>query len=210
MQRFISEDPIEFAAGDPNLYVYTENSPTNFTDPSGNFVAMPAIAATLCGVGAASGVYAAYALAGRKGPSLGGILAGAAGGCAAGFIGGWVIRGWIRGPCSIRDAAGGQGVFWVGIGEQGAQLAAAEAVGLGAATVQSTFLGSAIVLATRLGLSGAGALPLWRPVSANFASSARTATVLMGSAVHAGSVFATKELPALLENGANIAYRFFR
>ncbi|NJR32299.1 MAG: RHS repeat-associated core domain-containing protein [Chamaesiphon sp. CSU_1_12] len=36
--RFISEDPIGFSAGDTNLYRYVGNSPTNFTDPSGNFV----------------------------------------------------------------------------------------------------------------------------------------------------------------------------
>jgi RHS repeat-associated protein len=35
--RFISEDPMGFGAGDSNLYRYVGNSPTNFTDPSGNF-----------------------------------------------------------------------------------------------------------------------------------------------------------------------------
>jgi RHS repeat-associated protein len=33
--RFISEDPIGFAAGDTNIYRYVGNSPTNGTDPSG-------------------------------------------------------------------------------------------------------------------------------------------------------------------------------
>ncbi len=33
--RWISEDPIGFAGGDPNLYRYVGNSPTNATDPSG-------------------------------------------------------------------------------------------------------------------------------------------------------------------------------
>ena len=33
--RFLSEDPIGFAAGDANLYRYAGNSPTNFTDPTG-------------------------------------------------------------------------------------------------------------------------------------------------------------------------------
>ena len=33
--RFISEDPIGFAAGDGNLTRYVGNSPVNFTDPSG-------------------------------------------------------------------------------------------------------------------------------------------------------------------------------
>ncbi len=33
--RFISEDPLGFAAGDPNRYRYAANSPTNATDPTG-------------------------------------------------------------------------------------------------------------------------------------------------------------------------------
>ncbi|MGF1486956.1 MAG: RHS repeat-associated core domain-containing protein [Prochloraceae cyanobacterium] len=36
--RFISIDPIGFEAGDVNLYRYVNNSPTNFTDPSGKFI----------------------------------------------------------------------------------------------------------------------------------------------------------------------------
>jgi RHS repeat-associated protein len=35
LQRFISEDPLGFGGGDANLYAYTGNSPTDFTDPSG-------------------------------------------------------------------------------------------------------------------------------------------------------------------------------
>jgi RHS repeat-associated protein len=35
LQRFISEDPIEFAAGDVNLYVYVWNNPLAYIDPSG-------------------------------------------------------------------------------------------------------------------------------------------------------------------------------
>jgi RHS repeat-associated protein len=36
--RFISEDPIGFSAGDTNLYRYVNNSPTNFTDPTGTTI----------------------------------------------------------------------------------------------------------------------------------------------------------------------------
>jgi RHS repeat-associated protein len=35
LQRFISEDPIGFGGGDPNLYAYVHNSPTRFIDPLG-------------------------------------------------------------------------------------------------------------------------------------------------------------------------------
>jgi hypothetical protein len=33
--RWLEEDPIGFDAGDPNLYRYVGNAPTNETDPSG-------------------------------------------------------------------------------------------------------------------------------------------------------------------------------
>ena len=36
LQRFISEDPLGFSSG-PNIFAYTENAPTNATDPSGLF-----------------------------------------------------------------------------------------------------------------------------------------------------------------------------
>jgi RHS repeat-associated protein len=35
LQRFISEDPIEFSGGDANLYSYVLNSPVLYTDPNG-------------------------------------------------------------------------------------------------------------------------------------------------------------------------------
>jgi RHS repeat-associated protein len=37
LQRFISEDPIGFQAGDVNIYAYTRNSATNWRDPLGLF-----------------------------------------------------------------------------------------------------------------------------------------------------------------------------
>ncbi|NEQ42439.1 MAG: hypothetical protein F6K00_02305 [Leptolyngbya sp. SIOISBB] len=54
MGRFISEDPMSFDAGDANLYRYVFNSPTNYTDPTGEFaqVAVHVIAAgAIVGVG---------------------------------------------------------------------------------------------------------------------------------------------------------------
>ena len=33
--RFINEDPINFAGGDPNLYAYVSNNPVQWLDPYG-------------------------------------------------------------------------------------------------------------------------------------------------------------------------------
>jgi RHS repeat-associated protein len=37
-QRWISQDPLSFGAGDTNLYRYVQNGPTNAVDPSGNML----------------------------------------------------------------------------------------------------------------------------------------------------------------------------
>jgi RHS repeat-associated protein len=41
LQRFLTEDPLEFAGGDVNLYSYVWNSPTNYTDQFGLAVMYP-------------------------------------------------------------------------------------------------------------------------------------------------------------------------
>ena len=38
LQRFVAEDPIGFAGGDPNLYAYVVNNPLSFRDPHGLFI----------------------------------------------------------------------------------------------------------------------------------------------------------------------------
>ncbi len=69
LQRFLSEDPLGFGGGDPNLYAYVGNRPTNLTDPGGQVPA--AVVAALVGclvdasISAASGV-AINVLTGRK------------------------------------------------------------------------------------------------------------------------------------------------
>ncbi len=69
LQRFISEDPIEFGGGDYNLYAYVFNNPTNKTDPSGQI----AIAIPIFG-GAA--IDALASVAGALGGALGGAILG--------------------------------------------------------------------------------------------------------------------------------------
>ncbi|MFZ5876324.1 MAG: RHS repeat-associated core domain-containing protein [Nitrospirota bacterium] len=95
LQRFLSEDPIEFAGGDPNLYAYVFNSPTNYTDPTGEFVQVL--------LGCAGGAFASGAidvLSGRK-IDYGGLALG----CAEGAIGVGALRA-IKAIKALRAAKG--------------------------------------------------------------------------------------------------------
>lgn len=79
--RFSSEDPIDLASLDPNLYRYVPNNPENLTDPEGE--AFNVVTGVLGGVigGVANGVSA-----GLDGKPVGrAILVGAAAGAIAGF-----------------------------------------------------------------------------------------------------------------------------
>jgi len=49
LDRFISEDPLEFGGGDVNLYAYAKSSPTNFTDPTGQSNSVIHLAETYLG-----------------------------------------------------------------------------------------------------------------------------------------------------------------
>jgi RHS repeat-associated protein len=66
LQRFLTEDPLEFAAGDTNLFAYVTNSPINFKDPTGEFVvlAVPVVitqsGAIAAGTAAAASVVTIY------------------------------------------------------------------------------------------------------------------------------------------------------
>lgn len=79
--RFLSEDPLEFDAGDPNLYAYVFNSPTNFIDATGEKIRLPQpIKNCLVGMLKAAGVD----LAKRKAAADPDTLVDAAQGCAGG------------------------------------------------------------------------------------------------------------------------------
>jgi RHS repeat-associated protein len=207
LQRFISEDPIGFAAGDLNLYGYTNNSPTNFRDPTGNFVSAPVVAGVLCATGAIAGAYAYNQLSGRK-TTIGGYAASAAAGCLGGVGLGWGIGVAVEAMFPGLMLAGGEAQLWAGVS---ANLARAEAAAYGRALVNSTFSGSAIGIAQTLGLmSGNTAYGMMQSLSSNFLSGASSASVLLGPEANATKTFFTHELPTLVQNGANIAIQYLR
>jgi RHS repeat-associated protein len=98
LQRFISEDPISFEGGD-NLYAYAADSPTNYTDPSGN---NPILVGCLVG-GLTDGAmeYLSQRLSGRKVDwGWGGVGGAAALGCAMG-----AVAGFLKGARAVSCAA---------------------------------------------------------------------------------------------------------
>ncbi|TMG65960.1 MAG: RHS repeat protein [Chloroflexi bacterium] len=89
--RFVSEDPIGFGAGDPNLYEYVGSNPVSYSDPSGR-IAPLIVGALICGIGALAGGIGYGVMAGRK-RSVGGFLLTAAAGCAGALVGFFVLGG---------------------------------------------------------------------------------------------------------------------
>jgi RHS repeat-associated protein len=205
-QRFIGEDPLGIAAGDPNLFVYTKNNPTNFRDPTGQFVPQAVVAGALCAAGAVAGSYTYQQLAGRK-TSFAGFLGSAAAGCVGGLGLGWAIGIALEAAIPSIMVGGGQVTVWGGFGSVGPQLATAKAAEIGATTIYQTFTGSTLSL---LDSAGVGALTAsyWPTLSANFVSGAGSATVLVGRGLSGGSVL-LKELRVLLQNQAVLNHIFY-
>jgi RHS repeat-associated protein len=54
LQRFVSEDPLDFEAGDPNLHAYVFNAPTMYSDPTGEVVGAVVAAAAWAGASLAA------------------------------------------------------------------------------------------------------------------------------------------------------------
>lgn len=205
LHRFVSEDPIGFGAGDANLFSYTQNSPINFTDPTGHIIVAPVVVgAALCVTGAAVGGYAYNQLAGRK--TLLGYLGSASAGCVGGILGGGAIGIGVEAAAPWVMTAGVEAQLWVGVT---ANLAMAEAALYGRALVNHTFTGNAIAMAQNFGLVSRERGYAWmQALSANFVSAARSASVLVGPELNAGKTFFTHEWPALISNGASVSMKY--
>src|SRR5205823_1460269 len=88
--RWVSPDPIGFAAGDPNLYRYVGNDPLTHMDPTGLFswsgCAGGAVGGGIAGGAVGAGIGAPlFGIGALPGGLIGGGL-GAVGGCIAGGI----------------------------------------------------------------------------------------------------------------------------
>jgi RHS repeat-associated protein len=170
--RFISEDPIGFSAGDTNLYRYVNNSPTNWTDPTGE---IPLVAlAWIAGAAVSAGLTAAafggvYGFARGAAESIdsdrrNGILSGDS-------IGSAYINGLIGG---VKGAATG---FGLGFG--------VAALGLGAIALGAP---SAVVggIGATLGVVGVGGGVI--SAAKNFAEgNIATGFVDLGGAIYGGA-----------------------
>lgn len=116
LQRFISEDPIEFRSGSFNIYAYLDNNPINSKDPLGLYVGgiggfgslaggSPGVQGAVMGAGFAGFVHDSngnwgFAVCGAFGPATGAGL----------FLGGGSINSWGAGTiCDLEGAGGGFG-----------------------------------------------------------------------------------------------------
>ena len=115
-ERFISEDPIGFGAGDGNLYRYVGNSPTIFVDPSGNISLYDALnAADQFASGLASAATGGltdkireslYGDTATRNHSGGFRTAGELFGTGSSIIIGGGGAGWVKAVNGVLDAAG--------------------------------------------------------------------------------------------------------
>jgi RHS repeat-associated protein len=99
--RWTAKDPILFAGGQANLYVYVGNDPVNFVDPEGE-VATIAIGA---GIGALAGAGAAW----LRGADTQALVAGAIGGGVAGALAGTGLGLGFAGSIAQQGFAAGLG-----------------------------------------------------------------------------------------------------
>jgi RHS repeat-associated protein len=106
--RWLSQDPISFAAGDANLYRYVGNQPTNAVDPSGLLVQVFIGG----GIGFAIGGVTGYISNGWEGAAIGAV---------AGGVGGAVTAATLNPAIGVAA--------WTGVGTWGAGLLGASAAG---------------------------------------------------------------------------------
>lgn len=100
LQRFVSEDPIEFGGGQINLYNYVNNSPLNFVDAHGYFmqvlggIAGGAAAGFIAG-GTVGAISTGLAEASTGGSFVEGVIGGFWSGAISGALAGAIVGGSV-------------------------------------------------------------------------------------------------------------------
>jgi RHS repeat-associated protein len=196
LQRFISEDPVDFAGG-MNLYAYTSNSPTNLRDPSGKNPLAVGVAVCAAGAVVGAGYYAYYSnTAGRK-TTFNGYAWSAAGGCAAGlalaFGGGLLPLPFAAGGGLAAAGGAGAGTYVFYSGGQPALQAAQE---------WSAANNGIMIGATEFGQAIQNGTMTVEEASEAFANSASGAVQVFSNAplTNFGDIWFNYELPALASN----------
>ena len=228
-RRFISPDDTAFL--DPqnvnglNLYVYCNNDPVNYADPSGHFLISTAVAvgfwiglAVGAIVGATAGGIIAHNIAENNGAEgwelfawtmLGIVGGGAVGGAVGAALGSSIGYGvgllWGTAP-----VAGSQGAVALWSGGKGiaGQAASTYAAKTGAKLVTNTFAGQTLSVASKL-IPKQLSNYLWGKLSAEFVAGASSATIfLFDKGIEYNSVFYKYEIWVLLEKGIERVIRF--
>lgn len=116
LSRFASEDPLGFAGGDVNQYVYVRNNPVGFRDPTGTFSPITILggaaggAVTGAAAGALVGGISGFITSVAEGQSLGqaiqsGAVSAGSGAVAGGIVGG-AVGAFAGGGFAIGAIAG--------------------------------------------------------------------------------------------------------
>ena len=122
-------------------------------------------------------------------------------GFGVGAIAGAVIGGAMGGVAGASLSGANNLMLWTGLGKNGATIAAQEAGKMGLKTICQTFGGKKISMFPK---AIANKMWIWASKLAVSTTSMSSITVLTGATIFPGSVYATYELPILIQRGIDI------
>ena len=122
-------------------------------------------------------------------------------GFGVGAIAGAVIGGAMGGVAGASLSGANNLMLWTGLGKNGATIAAQEAGKMGLKTIGQTFGGKIISMFPK---AIANKMWIWASKLAVSTTSMSSITVLTGATIFPGSVYATYELPILIQRGIDI------
>lgn len=122
-------------------------------------------------------------------------------GFGIGAIAGAVIGGAIGGAAGASLYGANNLMLWTGLGKDGATIAAKEASKMGLKTIGQTFGGKVISMFPK---AIANKMWIWASKLAVSTANMSSINLLTGTTIFAGSVYATYELPILIQRGIEI------